>query len=337
MSDTIRPIEPFHITQSFGKNPQYYKKYGIKGHNGWDLRTKYPDTPEGRRYILASWLSKHYKTANEGNSGFGKYFEVIVQLKNTWKLRNAHCHSVQKFDTKKEGEPMAISDNTGDSSAPHLHFDVKRVEYKNGKIIKIYDYNNGYFGCVNPQIFFDELRAYKKSNSPTPQTKISVDSKLWEIMVGQSSKLDEVHDILELPGDPKHTSIDTYKKIINGIKWDAKTVRDTNTRLEQEVENQKERAANKLEDCQKVIELREAEIDALSGSEKTWKKLREDYQTSMIALMKEKREAQKLYGKTKTELKSCQVELKSQGRDTANDLKTGVIERLRDLFTKWKN
>lgn len=168
MADITRPIEPFELTQGFGNKliingVDIYAKYGLAGHNGWDLRTKFPDTPQGRRVILSSWLSKHYKTADEGAIGYGKYFEVIVKLENLWKLTYGHCQSIETFQEKKEMESMAISDTTGNSTGDHVHLTVKRG-FMDGTAFKHYDQTNGFFGAVSPQIFFDELRRVKKSS-----------------------------------------------------------------------------------------------------------------------------------------------------------------------------
>lgn len=133
MADIIRPIEPFELTQGFGGNAAAYARFGLKGHNGWDLRTKFPDTPQGRRSILASWLMEFYKQANEGNDGYGLYFETICKLKSIWKITFGHCHSVDHFVSKNEGENMAISDNTGNSTGPHTHITTKRIKIVDGK------------------------------------------------------------------------------------------------------------------------------------------------------------------------------------------------------------
>jgi hypothetical protein len=161
MADIIRPIEPFELTQEFGVNPKDYARFGLKGHNGWDLKTKWPDTPKGQRYILSPWKSQFYARGNEGNDGFGIYFETITVLKNIYKLTFAHCLSVESFTQRNEGEAMGISDNTGNSTASHLHLTVKRGKMNAGKFVSD-NQNNGYFGAINPQEFFDELREFKK-------------------------------------------------------------------------------------------------------------------------------------------------------------------------------
>ena len=162
MADIIRPIEPFELTQGFGGNYELYKQFGLAGHNGWDFKTKFVDTPKGNRSIFASWFSTFHKKGDEGTGGYGKYFDVIVQLKNRYKLTYAHCLNDVSFTIKNEGEEMAISDNTGNSTASHLHLTVKQINNDGSTI----NNGNGYFGAIDPQIFFDELRSFKSSQQP---------------------------------------------------------------------------------------------------------------------------------------------------------------------------
>src|SRR3989344_6776916 len=223
MADIIRPIKPFELTQSFGENPAAYARFGLKGHNGWDFKTKYPDTPNGFRNILASWLSKFYSQGNEGSDGFGLYFEVIVQLYNTYKLTYAHCNTIQSFQTKNEGEDMAISDNTGNSTGSHLHLTVKKGSLSNGKF-NVENYSNGYFGALEPQIFFDELRKYKKEHgtAPAPEGCLVPNTPEWrqkyEILVGGATKWAETLKILEITDDPSTTPSDKIKIVVAGYK-----------------------------------------------------------------------------------------------------------------------
>lgn len=331
MNDITRPIEPFYITQTYGVNQASYAKFGLKGHNGWDLRTKYSDTPEGRRHILSSFLARQYYIGNEGAKGFGKYFEVIVQLKRTWKLRYAHCHSIQSFITKSEGEDMAISDNTGNSTGPHVHFDVKLVDFINGKITKTHNYNNGYFGNINPQLFFDELREYKKTMANT-STDIAVESKVYEMLVGQSTKLDAVHEFLGVDGDPKTTPIDRYKNTITGIKSDAKTVRSELDVAKVEITNRGE-LISRLD--ARLLE-KDIRINSLLNQPNENDKIIAKLQGAMVDLERTKNSeldiVYKEKGRALTALASCQSELVNP---SANTLLAWLKTRVIDPLVKW--
>lgn len=190
MADIVRPIEPFELTQGFGGNAAAYAKFGLDGHNGWDLKTKFTDTPKGHRDILSSWISTFYKKAIDPK-GYGDYFEVIVKIgKSIWKLTYGHCLSIRGFVTAQEGEVMAISDNTGNSTGSHLHLTTKRITIKADGAHEVINHNNGYFGAVNPQEFFDELRAYKKAGGKPSEPgglTMQVDEQTYGMLVNKST------------------------------------------------------------------------------------------------------------------------------------------------------
>ena len=174
----ILPIDPFQLTQEFGVNAADYARFGLKGHNGWDIRTIYPDTPNGKRSILAPQDIAFYRQGNEGNDGFGLYFEVITYTsKGMWKHTFAHCDHIDVFIKRNQGEVMAVSDNTGNSTAPHLHWTVKRL--KPDGTVK--DYSNGYFGAVNPQEYIDEVRADIINSPQIPMANLPAELQKYSL------------------------------------------------------------------------------------------------------------------------------------------------------------
>lgn len=137
----VQPIDKVHYTQLFGENPKIYAQFGLKGHNGIDYRTRFADSPLGKRYIVAVKDGVVLEIKDEGLRGYGKY--IRLQHEGNEQTIYAHLHKwyVAVGQKVKQGERIALSDNTGFSTGPHLHFGWR----PNG-----YNYNNGYKGYENP-------------------------------------------------------------------------------------------------------------------------------------------------------------------------------------------
>lgn len=162
------PIDPFTITQVFGVNPSAYAQYGLKGHNGWDVRTKLSDSPDGKRNILSPQDARFHQIGNEGAKGYGKFVEIITETAGRrFKHTFAHCASTPAFTVKRQGEGVAISDNTGNSTAAHLHWTVKELNADNS----VKNYQNGYFGAINPQIYLEFVRSVPEEPQPPMNDK----------------------------------------------------------------------------------------------------------------------------------------------------------------------
>ena len=117
-----------YITQHFGENPDYYSQFKIggvslKGHEGIDLRAE-NGTP-----VLACDAGFCQEALDQGNAGYGKYIKII----HDWG-ESVYAH-LQEFKIKQgaqvsKGQTIGLSDNTGNSSGPHLHFGLRINPYK---------------------------------------------------------------------------------------------------------------------------------------------------------------------------------------------------------------
>lgn len=299
------PVDPFNLTQGFGEHPEWYTVFGLKGHNGWDVRTKYPDTPAGFRNILATQDTQFYKQANEGNKGYGLYFEVLTKAVSLWKHTFAHCNSIESFNEKKQSEVMAISDNTGNSTASHLHWTVKRIKVVNG-VHEVQNYNNGYFGAVNPQEYLDEVRNYNGAQ-PMPETNITVSKEQYEKLVRNASVKEEVAKYLDIV-NPDLASKEDFIRVIGGFKSRitdlSKQLGESQTEVQNRID-QVRRLEKQLLDSDKLrAELTEKLSDALSeqgGLVGVYEKRLKELQNDLDVKARELGNINKLLGECKSQ------------------------------------
>ena len=136
------PIDKIHITQGFGANYEMYKRYGLRGHNGLDFRTRFLDSPLGRREIFAVDDGVVTTVVVAKYGGYGTY----VQIEHADGGVTLYGHQYRPLVTKGQrvsaGTVIGITDNTGNSTGPHLHFGYRP---KNANMA------NGFKGYVDPK------------------------------------------------------------------------------------------------------------------------------------------------------------------------------------------
>ncbi len=176
----IKLVSPFlarkyPITQGFGENPGSYVKFGLSGHNGIDY-----GCPTGS-LIYSSSDGTVTKTGFDPE-GYGNF----VRVSTTWgRVIYAHlsevCCSTGQF--VRSGDFIGRSGNTGNSTGPHLHFEVRLNGHE----------ANGYSGAVDPTPYFDGVDAITPSED---EPKIISSSKTIKVIV----------DVLNLRCEPNITA-----------------------------------------------------------------------------------------------------------------------------------
>ena len=139
----------FPLTQGFGEHPDWYQKFGLKAHNGLDY-----GLPTGTP-IIAPHDGKVVEAAFDPQ-GYGNYLK-IENGKEGSVLAHLRSFSVGLGEVVQEGTPIGFSNNTGNSTGPHLHW---------GYYLLPRDRANGYAG------FIDQLPLL---NTPQPNTIDTVD------------------------------------------------------------------------------------------------------------------------------------------------------------------
>lgn len=129
------PNTPF-ITQGFGQNPDLYQSYGFNGHNGIDFNVQIGTTIFAPHDGVAT-------VKDDGSSGYGLY--LVIEADNRQSLL-AHLSSVTISNGQfvYQGDPVALSGNSGISSGPHLHWTYKIMKYG-----VVQNKDNGYKGAVD--------------------------------------------------------------------------------------------------------------------------------------------------------------------------------------------
>lgn len=136
----LHPIDPTTITQAFGENPAVYAQFNLKGHNGLDYRTKFPDSTTGKRNVLAPYWGKVLETGDEGKSGYGRFLRIATPDGGQIVLGHLDSFKVAVGDEVSPGQIIAISDNTGFSTGAHLHFGYRPSGWNQ---------QNGYAGYID--------------------------------------------------------------------------------------------------------------------------------------------------------------------------------------------
>lgn len=124
------------VTQGFGQNPADYAPFGLAGHDGIDF-----GVPEGTTiYAPHDGVAR---VKDDGAVGYG--LQVIVEDDKRQSVM-AHLSQSLVANGQKiyQGDPIAKSGKSGNSSGPHLHWVYKIL--KNG-IVQNKD--NGFNGAVD--------------------------------------------------------------------------------------------------------------------------------------------------------------------------------------------
>ena len=151
--------KPAFMIQGFGENKiSIYKEMGLLGHNGQD----YP-LMQGKP-IRAAHDGLVVYAGMDGSEGYG----VVIRTNETFDYNNdlvwfksIYWHLLAGIPVKvgnqvKAGDIIGYADTTGLATGSHLHFGLKpQAKGENDWTWYNLEQNNGYWGAINPQPFFN--------------------------------------------------------------------------------------------------------------------------------------------------------------------------------------
>ncbi len=140
----------FKVTQGFGVNSDYYKKFGLKAHEGIDL------IPTGSVWeILCPENGVVVRDVDDATLG-KNYGKNVTVWHPTIRKATQYCHlnsnNVKMGDRLKRGDILGVMGNTGNTSGAHLHLNLFNVDDNGVRLNR----DNGYFGGIDPLPFLEE-------------------------------------------------------------------------------------------------------------------------------------------------------------------------------------
>jgi murein DD-endopeptidase MepM/ murein hydrolase activator NlpD len=112
-------LDVIKVTQWFGQNPAAYAKFGLRGHNGVDFSCVVGTPVKAVADGVVAWV-------DDDPAGYGLYIRVWHKALG---VHSFYAHlskqQVKKGDTVTQGQVLGLSGNTGNSTGPHLHYELR--------------------------------------------------------------------------------------------------------------------------------------------------------------------------------------------------------------------
>lgn len=146
----FNPTSNQRITSEFGKR----EFAGMQFHSGVDFGAITPGVEGDELYAIADGIVKVSKVDSGNiNIGYGNY--IIIEHDEYCTL---YAH-LQKLELKvgenvKAGQVIGHMGNTGESTAAHLHFEIRNCAYNNPYFWTQGTYKGQFLMCINPINYF---------------------------------------------------------------------------------------------------------------------------------------------------------------------------------------
>lgn len=152
------PVKPWNVTQAWGIYNPAYLQFGFSKHNGIDVQQgtdrivycpiKNLDVYDTQYGDATGWRVK-------GNTRDVYDFPDGIRAKLNIIVMHGEKILCKTGDTLQVGDQMMISDNTGFSTGPHVHFMVRRVHPVTLELLDKNDADNS----IDPAPYFTSLSA----------------------------------------------------------------------------------------------------------------------------------------------------------------------------------
>lgn len=225
----------FPITQEHGVNAVDYAKFGLKGHNGVDY-----GTPTGTP-ILAPHNGKVIESAFD-QYGYGNYVKIENDKEGSI-LAHFKSFNVNAGDTVSEGQQVGISDNTGNSTGPHLHWGYYRMPRNK---------SDGFSGTTNPYPYLQDSPTSPIDDCPAKLLSITAErDRLNGVITHKDELLQSLQD-----------SIGAKNSQISGLENERKQLADSLLLCQNSSASYLE-IAKKVPEMEKLLKEQESSLQSL--------------------------------------------------------------------------
>lgn len=226
----------FKVTQEFGVNPEYYKKFGLTAHEGIDI------IPTGSDWTVYA-LEDGVVVKDEDNAKSGAYGKYVTIWHPSIKKATQYCHLASNIVDNgiqvKKGQAIGVMGSTGNTSGAHVHLNLFNVDDNGVRLNR----DNGYLGGINPlpfleevevvdnQKLIDELRNDRDRNWQLYQTEIEKNKQLSGEVVRLNGEITELKNA-------NTTLLNKIEYLTKAQEQDAVSDRDLevkNTELEHKI------------------------------------------------------------------------------------------------------
>lgn len=203
----------YRITQAFGINKDYYKQFGLIGHEGLDL------VPTGTVWDVFS-LGDGVVVLDDdiASATSDPYGKIVTIWHPTLKLATMYCHlasnTVVKGQNVKKGEKIGVMGNSGNSTGAHLHLNLFQTDDNGVRLNK----DNGYLGGIDPLPFL------QTDDAPTVDFQKELDKLreerdrnhiLYQEQIKQREAVEKTLQALNVDYDGVRQELTAYKTIIS--------------------------------------------------------------------------------------------------------------------------
>ncbi len=223
-------VGDFPVTQTYGNNPQYYSQFGLAGHEGIDF-----GTPTGTP-ILAPFdgiiLRDTFDDKDYGN------FTVVWDPKQLCAVWFCHLQDVttKAGDTVTKGQVLGHTNNTGNTTGPHLHFNFVETD-ANGNRLNMDNGYQGFLNALDPSLVSWQLLGQQVSNPIPPASPDALQEclKQHDALVALSNQKSATIDQLTKGNEDKQKQIDTLTQASQEIIKQNQDLIQSNTSLKANV------------------------------------------------------------------------------------------------------